>query len=836
MNRDLVYKYTLEYFNGDSLATNIWIDKYCLKSGEDYLESSPDDMHRRSAKELARIEQKYPNPLSEEEIYNLLKDFKYILLGGSINYGIGNPYSISSLGNCFVIDSSKDSYGGIFNNDQEQAQLMKRRAGVGHDLSNIRPARSKVSNAAGSSTGILPFMERFSNTTREVAQDGRRGALMLSIDISHPESERFITAKDDLTKITGANISVKIDNSFMEAVERDIFYPLIYLNGDWKPVKAKELWNKLIHQAWKSAEPGVLFWDNIINESIPSCYGEEWKEKSTNPCGEIPLCPYDSCRLLSVNLYSFVEYPFESKFSSRGVPHFNYDKFKDVVYKAQRLMDDVVDLEEEKINLILNKIENDPEPEEIKKVEQDLWIKIKTKLLAGRRTGLSAIGLADCLAALNRGYATDESIELAEEIYKQFSISAYKSSIDMARDRGAFPIWNKDKEFLNPFIQRFIEEIDSNPYIYSESTLENYYKYGRRNIALLTIPPSGTISMMGKISSGIEPVYQLYYKRRYKILENTEEKKAFDFVDQNGDKWKEYIVWHPKFVEWYIKASQCEHCPQIALEALQTKDEKLLQEVIKISPFYKSTSYEIDPIQRVKLQGAIQKWIDHSISSTINLSEDTKEEQVSNIYMQAWKEGLKGVTIYRNNCRTGVLVDIDKKDTEFKQHDAPKRPEILPCEIYKTKSKGREWNIVVGLYDNKPYEVFVTNYNIEFSKGVGDIIKVKRGRYDIRLGNEGYIENVTKDVPDDENMLTRMISTALRHGSSIKFIVEQLNKSTGDITSFSHAVARILKKYIKDGIETKEVCPECGSKLIYQNGCKECSRENNSSCSYSKCE
>lgn len=1055
MTREQVYNSTLEYFNGNTLNTNVWIDKYCLKSGEDYLESSPDDMHRGLAKEFSRIEQKYPNPLSEEEIYQLLKDFNYIIPAGSILYGVRNNHSISSIGNCFVIGNDYDSIGAIFNIGEEQAQLMKRRAGVGHDLSNFRSKGTKVSNAANSSTGVETWEELYSFITRQIAQDGRRGALMLSLGINHPDSERFITSKDDLTKVTGANISVKVTDEFMETIGD---YNLYNYNN--------KLWRKLIHQATTKAEPGVLFWDTITRESIPSCYGEEWKETSTNPCfhpdsyvetingkvkikditsptmvysmdkygklcikkasasfisrknantlkitlkngtnitvtpehkicvqningvpfgwmeaknlklgdrvnhltrnrrgkrysgvkltsqyyrdyimehrlvwesingkipenfdihhkdgntfnnvinnlellthskhskhtalndnpqthqlrdytgkfispenkcspkienipfelktnlknssynsiisiesgettdvydiqvedtncllvnniiahncGEIPLCPYDSCRLLSVNLYSFVEHPFTDK------AFFNYDKFKDVVYKAQRLMDDVVDLEEEKINLILKKIENDPEPDEIKSVEKNLWIKIREKLLQGRRTGLSAIGLADCLASLNINYGSEESIALAEEIYKQFAISAYRSSIDMAEERGSFPIWNGDLEDNNPFLKRLLDY----DFMYID-----HNKYGRRNIALLTIPPSGTISMFGNkngISSGIEPVYQLYYKRRRKLEKDN---PNITFVDQNGDGWEEYIVLHPKFKEWSDRwLLDMEEKGQYVPYSLYSNYEFLS----KLSPYKQSTAYEIDPLQRVKLQATIQKWIDHSISSTINLPEGTSEETVSNIYMEAWKQGCKGITVYVNNSRTGVLVDVEKKESEFKHHNAPKRPQVLPAEIYITKSKGTEWLVVIGLLNNLPYEIFAVEnrWNIRDNYSVGVIIKERKGLYTLSIKDDLTIENFLENISDEENNLTRMISTALRHGADIKFIVEQLNKSRGDITTFSNAIKRILKKYIIDGASSEELCPECGSKLIYQNGCKECSRENNSECSYSKC-
>jgi ribonucleoside-diphosphate reductase alpha chain len=808
MNREQVYKTTLEYFYGNELLTNVWIDKHCLKDGDDFKESSPDEMHWRHAKEFARIERKYPNPMNEKEIYDLFKDYGDVIVAGSPAYGIGNPYSISSLGNCFVIGAENDSIGGIFNIGEEQAQLMKRRAGVGHDLSYLREKKAKVSNAAQTSTGVETWEDLYSEITRHIAQDGRRGALMLTYDIERPDAMHFIMSKDDLSKVTGANISVKLSNQFMETIGDENLY--FYNN---------KLWKQLVHQAWKSAEPGVLFWDKIKSESIPSCYGKEWEETSTNPCGEIPLCPYDSCRLISVNLVSFVEHPFTDKAT------FNWDRFKEISYKAQRLMDDVVDLEEEKINLILNKIEKDPESEKIKSVEKNLWLKIRTKLLDGRRTGLSAIGLGDCFAALGWNYCGkhinsmgntsnskninsnntfSDSTALAEEIYKQFAILAYISSTDMAQERGCFPIWNGDLEENNPFLKRVLDE----NFLYIA-----HGKYGRRNIALLTIPPSGTISQFANrigISSGIEPVYQLEYKRRRKVNPDNPNIK---FIDAKGDCWEEYIVRHPNY----------ERCLEIMPQVISGEPLR--------TPYYKSTAYEIDPIQRIKLQGAIQKWVDHSISSTLNLPENTTEGVLSDIYFNAWKEGLKGVTVYRNNCRTGVLVDVE----EFKQHDAPKRPKSLDCEVHKVKSKGREWTIVVGLYSKKPYEIFATLADIPTTKSEGLIIKAKKGKYDLQVKDDGYYEDVAKDIPDEENMLTRMISTALRHGASIKFIVEQLNKSTGDITAFARSIVRVLKKYVSDGSISHDLCPKCGSKLIYQNGCKECSKENDNNCTYSVC-
>lgn len=820
--KEQVYKATQKYFNNNEMLTNIWMSKYCLKDNlGQYKELTPDEMHKRLAKEFTRIEQKYEKPLTYDEIYEFFKDFKYIIPGGSILYGVGNNYSMSSLGNCFVIGNNSDSYGGICLTDQEQVQLMKRRAGVGHDLSHLRPANTNVSNAASTSSGAVSFMPRYSSTTREVAQDGRRGALMLTLDIHHPDIEEFITSKDDLSKITGANISVKIDDAFMKAVENDEYYnlhfshkpsskkgilSLVNARNEVIVIKAKKLWDKLIHQATKSAEPGILFWDKIKSESISSCYGKDWEETSTNPCGEIPLCPYDSCRLMSVNLYSFVENPFTDK------AFFNYDKFKDVVYKAQRLMDDIVDLEEEKINLILNKIENDLEPEEIKTTEKNLWLKIKQKLLEGRRTGLSAIGLADCFASLHRTYGSQDSIELTEEIYKQFAISAYKSSIDMAKERGTFPIFDPDKETDNPFLIRLFPELS-----YLEAN------NGRRNIALLTIPPSGTISLLAGISSGIEPVYQLSYKRRRKLEKGN---PNITFVDQNGDGWEEYNVFHPKYKLW------CE------MYDVNPND---LEEATKISPYDNSTAYEIDPLQRVNLQATIQKWIDHSISSTINLSETATEEEVSNIYMQAWKEGCKGITIYRDNCRTGVLISNTKKDIiEFKQHNAPKRPKELICDIKSVSIKGKKFQVLIGLYNNKPYEVFVIPYKeIKPLNKQYKITKLSSGKYILSTLNWQEKNNInsgynfgllTEELTDEEATITRLVSTSLRHGASIKFIIEQLDKTHGDLTQFGKAIARALKNYISDTEITKELCPDCKSKLIYKDGCITCL-----SCGYSKC-
>lgn len=801
-----VYESTLKYFHGDTLATNVWMDKYCLKNNGEYMEKSPLDMHRRIAKEFARIEQKYPNPLNEDEIYNLLATLT-IIPGGSLLYGIGNKYSISSLGNCFVIGNEADSYGGICTTDQEQAQLMKRRAGVGHDISHLRPADTQVTNAAGTSTGAVSFMHRFSNTTREVAQNGRRGALMLSMDINHPDVENFITAKDDLTKVTGANISVKITDDFMKCVENDELFPLRFpttlKEGQFtKDIPTRKLWNLIIKQAHSKAEPGVLFWDKIKSESIPSCYGKEWEETSTNPCGEIPLCPYDSCRLLSVNLTVFVKNPFTKD------AYFDWDEFKKVVYIAQKLMDDVIDLEEEKIDKILNKIENDPEPKEIKAIEKSLWLKIRGKLLAGRRTGLSGIGLADMLASINLSYTG--GISMAEATYKTLAISAYESSIDMARDRGAFPIFDYELEKDNPFIERINN-------LLSEDSSFNLGYYGRRNVALLTIPPSGTISLLAGISSGIEPVYQLSYTRRRKVDPNH---PNISFVDKNGDCWEEYEVFHPSYQQWLkTRVDKFENTNSTDLE----------------NPYKGSTAYELNPLDRVKMQGAIQKWIDHSISSTINLPKEITEEEVSNIYVEAWKQGLKGVTIYRDGSRDGVLINNDTtSSSKFHQHDAPKRPKSVSCDIFTPTTHGQQYVVVVGIVEDKPYELFAFKADDKVKVNKGYIKKVKRGRYDV-LDVDGNIlfEDITSDMTQIEQTTTRLISWGLRHGAGAKFLVEQLSKdTTNGFQAFSRIVGRVMKKYIKDNEEvTGATCDSCGSdKLIYKDGCVECE-----SCGVQKC-
>jgi len=1109
-SREIVERDTLNYFKGDSLATNVWIDKYCLKDKDgNLLENTPDDMHRRMAREFARIELKYKNPISEEEIYSLLKDFRYITPGGSILYGLGNSHSISSLGNCFVIGNSADSYGGILTTDQEQVQLMKRRAGVGHDISHLRSKHTPVSNSAGSSTGAVSFMPRFSNSTREVAQDGRRGALMLSISVEHQDIDDFVESKDDATKITGANISVKITDGFIKATQA--------MKSIKKESYATKTWDKIVHQAWKTAEPGVLFIDKIHRESPAACYGKDWLETSTNPCqpryatvltpsgistigninigdviwsgkkwtkvsnkwstgvkpvnkygtstgyfigtenhrivqngekievsnaqkidysigdpslltkdfhltaimdgivlgdgavhkasnnlvhlyigdndydyfdseiasliikkrpglnpkaheiytnitheelpktplrvipdryfyadekikrsflrglftangsvcgervclkqssrilieqvremlsslgihsyittnkskdikfsngtytckesydinitsgrtlfkeyigfiqkykqdrivdgnnpkylssditsieyigedevfditvedddhtywtggvlvsncGEIPLCPYDSCRLLSVILPAYVNNPFKKDAS------FNWSLFKEHVRIAQRLMDDIIDLEEEKIDAILAKIDSDSEPEDIKSVERNLWVKIKTKLLQGRRTGLSGVGLADVLAMLGLKYDSDEAADVSEEIYKQLAIAAYESSVQMAEERGCFTIYNWDLEKDNQFINRIISG--------NRDLIGNMAMYGRRNIALLTIPPTGTLALMVKIASGVEPVFQPIHKRRRKVNPDHPNKSS---QDKNGDWWEEYNVIHYGLSQYIASLD----------------DETTF--IPENTPYTGSSAMEIDPVKKVKMLGRIQKWIDHSISSTTNLPEDCTEQQVSDIYLEAWKAGMKGLTVYRDKCRDGVLISSeDKKPAKspcFHQNNAPKRPQRLQCNIHFLEKKG--FIVLVGIYEEIPYEIFAFNYSGKITETTGIIRKITGGRYNLTdIKGNLLIPDITSEMNQIEEDKTRLISWGLRHGGGLKFLVEQLSKAKNtDITSFSKAIARVLKGYIKDGVESQDKCPSCGGKLIYQSGCIECAE----GCGYSKC-
>lgn len=778
--RSEVEKNAIEYFN-DSLTANVWLDKYALKiSNDEFVESSPDDTIKRLARELHRIEQKYPNPLSYIEIYELLSGYNKFVLGGSCLFGIGNNLTLSTLGNCFVVDSPVDSYGGIFKTDQELAQLMKRRGGVGVDLSTIRNKGSRVTNAAGSSTGIVPFAERFSNTTREVAQEGRRGALMLSLDIEHPDAEEFITCKDDLTKITGANISVRIPDSFMKNID--------------SPINS-QIWSKLIHQAWKNGEPGVLFWDKIIQESPSDCY-KGFKTIGTNPCSELPLCAYDSCRLSAVNLFAYIKNPFTTK------AHFSYREFVKDVTNMQRLMDNIIDLEEEKITNILNKINNDPEDWDIKLPEYKTWSAIRVKLLRGRRTGLGLMGLADAIAAMNLKYGSNESIKLSNEIVKALAMASYTSSIIMAKERGSFLCWNRDIEKDNPFIKRIKEKLSS-------EQLALYNEFGRRNIANLTIAPTGSISMLARVSSGIEPVFALSYNRKRKVSADNPNKK---FQDKSGDWWEEYNVYHSKWEIW--------------------RDLFIKSDNSNISdPYYKATAHDIDPYTKLKLQSIIQPWIDHSISVTYNLPENITEDQVSKLYYTAWFEGLKGLTVYREGSREGVLTT--KKEIKFNKYDAPKRPKDLICDVHNIMAKGRPWKVFIGLMDNEPYEVFAVNGKIDkipVDKGI--LRKVKQGRYDlISLTGETIVEDITHNMTQDEEAFTRTISWALRHGAKLEFGIEQLSKSEGDITSFSKAIARTLRKYVKDGTIRGIKCPNCGAIMVSEGGCPICKN-----CGTTKCD
>ncbi|MBR3488500.1 MAG: adenosylcobalamin-dependent ribonucleoside-diphosphate reductase [Bacteroidales bacterium] len=832
---DEIMKSSVEYFGGDELAANVWMNKYALRDDNKIYELNPDMMHHRLASEFARIEQNYPNPMSEETIYGLLKDFKYVIPQGSPMSGIGNDFQVVSLSNCFVIGNSgaSDSYGGIMKIDQEQVQLMKRRGGVGHDLTHIRPSGSPVKNSALTSTGIVPFMERYSNTTREVAQGGRRGALMLSISIKHPNAEQFIDAKLEQGKITGANVSVKITDEFMQCVRDgkpfvqqypvDSATPLVR-----KEIDARALWNKIIHNAWASAEPGVLFWDTILRESVPDCYADfGYRTVSTNPCGEIPLCPYDSCRLIAVNLFSYVKNPFTKE------AEFDYDLFRDHIIKAQRLMDDLIDLELEKVNKILAKIESDPEGDDIKSVERNLWLNIKMKCLEGRRTGLGITAEGDMLAAMGLRYGSDEATEFSVNVHRTLACSAYRSSVIMAKERGGFPLYDSNREKLNPFIQRLAE---ADPQLYTDML-----QYGRRNIALLTIAPTGTVSICTQTTSGIEPVFLVSYKRRKKINPNDKDSSKHKIVkDENGDYFEEYNVLHPKFIDWLMLRGYNK-------EQIERMEDRELDKLIAESPYYKATSADIDWVSKVKMQGAIQKWVDHSISVTVNIPKETTEEVVSTIYMTAWESGCKGCTIYRDGSRHGVLVSKSTGDkcSEFGENKAPKRPKKLEAEVVRFKNEKEDWIAVVGMYNNRPYEIFTGRAeSFILPKWVekGWVIRVKEkgdehARYDFQfLDQDGYhvtMEGLSRMFKKEYWNYAKLISGILRHGMPIPNVVDligKLNFDVDSITTWSNGVARALKRYIKDGTETGETCPDCGGKIIYTGGCKSCPN-----CGWSKC-
>ncbi len=829
-----------EYFDGDELAANVWVNKYAVKdSAGNIYEKNPDDMHRRLASEIARVEQRYPNPLSENEVFELLEGFKYIVPQGGPMTGIGNNHQIASLSNCFVIGNKglADSYGGVLKIDEEQVQLMKRRGGVGHDLSHIRPKGSPVMNSALTSTGIVPFMERYSNSTREVAQDGRRGALMLSVSVKHPDAEGFIDAKMDGTKVTGANVSVKITDDFMKSViDNKPFKQQYPIEGD-QPVyetetNAQKLWNKIVHNAWKSAEPGILFWDTVTNESIPDCYADlGFKTVSTNPCGEIPLCPYDSCRLLAVNLYSYVENPFTEEAT------FNMPKFKKHARYAQRIMDDIVDLEMEKIDAIIKKIEDDPENIEIKRTELNLWKKIKQKCIEGRRTGVGITAEGDMLAALGKRYGTDEALDFSVKVHKTLAIEAYRSSVEMAKDRGSFPIYDSIREEKNPMIQRIK---DADPALY-----EDMVKYGRRNIALLTIAPTGTTSIMTQTTSGIEPVFMVAYKRRRKVNPNDKSARV-DFVDEVGDSWEEYNVFHHNFKTW-LEVNGYD------LEEVATYSQEELNKIIEKSPYSKATANDVDWVAKVKMQGAVQKWVDHSISVTVNVPNEISEEMVGKIYVTGWESGCKGITVYRDGSRSGVLVSNDdkgKKDDKvaFMETQAPKRPKSLEADIVKFNNNQEKWIAVVGCIDGRPYEIFTGRAEDSFSilsqVDKGWVIRNKsedgRARYDFQYEDkDGYkttIEGLSRTFNQEYWNYAKLISGVLRHGMPLTFVVDMvanLHLSDESLNTWKNGVQRALKKYIPDGTKAEgQTCENCGSSegLMFKEGCLTCS-----DCGESKC-
>ncbi len=836
--QEQAYEASLKYFKGDDLAARVWVNKYALKDSKGNIyELTPDDMHRRIAKEIARIEKKYPNPMKEDEVFDLIKNFKYIVPQGSPMAGIGNPYQVGSLSNCFVIgnDGDSDSYGGIMKIDQEQVQLMKRRGGVGHDLSHIRPKGSAVKNSALTSTGIVPFMERYSNSTREVAQDGRRGALMLSVSINHPDAEDFIDAKMEQGKVTGANVSVRIDDDFMKAVKNNSDYtqkyPVFSQNPKFsKEIQAEKLWKKIVHNAWQSAEPGILFWDTVINESVPDCYADlGYKTVSTNPCGEIPLCPYDSCRLLAINLYSYVEEPFTEN------AKFNTELFKKHIGAAQRIMDDIIDLELEKIDNILAKIDADPENEEIKAVEKNLWLNIRKKAYEGRRTGIGITAEGDMLAGLGIKYGSKEGIDFSVDVHKTIALAAYRASVDTAKERGAFSIYDSDREKDNPLINR-IKEADEKLYY-------DMLEYGRRNIALLTIAPTGTTSLMTQTTSGIEPVFLPVYKRRRKVNPNDKEARV-DFVDEVGDSWEEYVVFHHRFKEWMRAQGH---------DTEKNYSQEELDKLVKLSPYYQATSNDVDWLSKVKMQGAVQKWIDHSISVTINLPNDVSEELVGKLYLEAWEAGCKGVTVYRDGSRSGVLISNEEKKEEETENTAGafplKRPEVLNADVVRFQNNKDKWIAFIGLVDGRPYEIFTGFADDE--EGIllprwvseGYIIKARNedgtSRYDFQYENKrGYkttIEGLSHKFNPEFWNYAKLISSTLRHGMSIDNVVDLINSLQLDsesINTWKNGVVRALKRYIADGtVAKKEKCNNCNSSnLIYQEGCLTCK-----DCGSSKC-
>lgn len=839
---DEAYDATLKYFGGDELAARVWVSKYALKdSFGNIYELTPDDMHHRIASEIARIESKYPNPMSHDEVFGYLKDFKYIVPQGSPMSGIGNSYQVGSLSNCFVIglDGAPDSYGGVIRIDEEQVQLMKRRGGVGHDLSHIRPKGTPVKNSALTSTGLVPFMERYSNSTREVAQDGRRGALMLTVSIKHPDSEAFVDAKMTEGKVTGANVSVRIDDEFMRAATENgkytQTYPVDSANPEiTKEVDAKAFWDKIIHNAWKSAEPGVLFWDTITRESLPDCYADlGFRTISTNPCGEIPLCPYDSCRLLAINLYSYVKNPFTPQ------AEFDFEKFEAHVRKAQRIMDDIIDLEMEKIDLILNKIDSDPETLEVKGPERHLWEKIKAKTLKGRRTGVGTTAEGDMIAAMGLRYGTPEATDFSESVHRRLALAAYTSSVEMAKERGAFEIFDAKREENNPFMLRLKEQ--------SAELYDDMVRYGRRNIACLTIAPTGTTSLMTRTTSGIEPVFMPVYKRRRKVNPNDANVRV-DYVDETGDAFEEYVVYHPKFLEW-MKIN--------GIEERSDYTQEQLDELVSRSPYAGATANEIDWVEKVHMQGRIQKWVDHSISVTVNLPADVTEEMVNRLYVEAWRSGCKGCTVYRDGSRSGVLVSLESKK---KKSDSPaecsdihplalKRPIELDADVVRFQNNKEKWIAFVGLMDGRPYEIFTgladDEDGIFCPKSVthGKIIKAMSAdgtkRYDFQFvnkrGHKTTIEGLSDKFNPEYWNYAKLISGVLRYGMPIDQVLKLvggLELDSMSINTWKMGVERALKKYLPNGTKASgQRCPNCGQEtLIYQEGCLICT-----SCGTSKC-
>lgn len=839
---DEAYNASLEYFKGDELAARVWVNKYAVKdSFGNIYEKSPEDMHWRIANEVARVEAKYPNALSSQELFDLLDHFKYIVPQGSPMTGIGNDYQIASLSNCFVIglDGSADSYGAIIRIDEEQVQLMKRRGGVGHDLSHIRPKGSPVKNSALTSTGLVPFMERYSNSTREVAQDGRRGALMLSVSIKHPDSESFIDAKMTEGKVTGANVSVKLDDEFMQAAVEGKPYTQQYPIDSPNPMVSKEidasaLWKKIVHNAWKSAEPGVLFWDTIIRESVPDCYADlGFRTVSTNPCGEIPLCPYDSCRLLAINLYSYVVNPFTPE------AYFDFDLFKKHISLAQRIMDDIIDLELEKIERILEKIDSDPESMEVKGSERHLWEKIYHKSGLGRRTGVGITAEGDMLAAMGLRYGTEEATEFSEKVHKTIALEAYRSSVNMAKERGAFEIYDAEREKNNPFINRLKE---ADPELYEEMK-----KYGRRNIACLTIAPTGTTSLMTQTTSGIEPVFMPVYKRRRKVNPN-DANVHVDFVDETGDAFEEYVVFHHKFLTW-MKINGYDP------DKRYTQEE--IDELVEKSPYYKATSNDVDWLMKVKMQGRIQKWVDHSISVTINLPNNVSEDLVNQLYVEAWRSGCKGCTVYRDGSRAGVLISTKKKDKKEEEEECrckpPQvvevRPKVLEADVVRFQNNKEKWVAFVGLFDGRPYEIFTglqdDEEGIVLPKSVtsGRIIKSYdedgTKHYDFQFENKrGYkmtIEGLSEKFNKEYWNYAKLISGVLRWRMPIEQVIKlvgSLQLDSENINTWKNGVERALKKYVQDGTEAKGVkCPNCGHEtLVYQEGCLICKTCGSSRC------